>query len=212
MEVWNVVLNDLELSYKRSNDKEILFYTLHTQYGLIGYLIGVKQYSQSKRLIEKVESNIEKLLKINSKWVEVISLKAAIKAYKIAINPYKAPFLGPESNSLINQALTLDSNNPIALIEKGNSKHYAPTFVGGNPNEAIDYYEKAIQIIEKRSDYKQVKTWWYLNALAQLALAAEKAGKPKIAKETYLKILKTAPEFKWVRDELYPKFLKKYKV
>ncbi len=211
MGVWAEVLNNLEQSYKTTNSNETLFNILHTQYGLIGYQIGLKNYSESKKLIEKAENNIEKLLSSNNKWVEVISLKSAIMAYKIAINPYKAPFLGPASNDLIEQALQLDSENPIALIEKGNAKHYAPSFVGGNPVEAQGFYKKAIQKIEGNSDKNLTRTWWYLNANTQLALSAEKAGNIKLARDTYDYILKIAPNFQWVKNELYPQFLKKIK-
>jgi tetratricopeptide (TPR) repeat protein len=92
------------------------------------------------------------------------------------------------------------------LIEKGNSKHYAPSFVGGDPKEAIVFYHRAITNLNGSN---QTRSWWYLNTLTQIALAAEKAKDYKLASKTYKEILSIEPNFKWVKDELYPRFLKK---
>ena len=203
---WQKVIADLEKEFETTKSAKVEFQLLHAQYGFIGFLLGSKRTSLGEEYIEKADKHIVSLLKSNPKWVEVMALEAAIIAYKISLRPYKAPFLGPKSMSLIDDALELDPNNTYALIEKGNSKHYAPSFVGGSPTEAILQYQKAITNIKASS---KTKTWWYLNTLTQLALAAEKAKNYTLASKTYKEILVIEPNFKWVKDELYPKFLKK---
>ena len=203
---WQRVIVDLEKEFETTKSVKVEFQLLHAQYGFIGFLLGSKRTSLGEDYIAKADKHIASLLKSNPKWVEVMALEAAIIAYKISLRPYKAPFLGPRSMSLIDDALELDPNNIYALIEKGNSKHYAPSFVGGSPTEAIVNYQKAIANIKVTS---KTKTWWYLNTLTQLALAAEKAKNYTLASKTYKEILAIEPNFKWVKDELYPKFLKK---
>lgn len=203
---WQRVIVDLEKEFETTKSVKVEFQLLHAQYGFIGFLLGSKRTSLGEDYIAKADKHIASLLKSNPKWVEVMALEAAIIAYKISLRPYKAPFLGPRSMSLIDDALELDPNNIYALIEKGNSKHYAPSFVGGSPTEAIVNYQKAIANIKVSS---KTKTWWYLNTLTQLALAAEKAKNYTLASNTYKEILTIEPNFKWVKDELYPKFLKR---
>jgi len=203
---WQKVITDLEKEFETTKSVNVEFQLLHAQYGFIGFLLGSKRTSLGEEYIAKADKHIASLLKSNPKWVEVMALEAAIIAYKISIRPYKAPFLGPRSMGLIDDALEIEPNNIYALIEKGNSKHYAPSYVGGSPTEAIVQYQKAITGIKSSN---KTKTWWYLNTLTQLALAAEKANNYTLASKTYKEILAIEPNFKWVKDELYPKFLKK---
>ncbi len=206
MQEWQKVIVDLEMEFEATKSINTEFQLLHAQYGFIGFLLGSKRTSLGEEYIAKADKHIASLLKLNPKWVEVMALEAAIIAYKISIRPYKAPFLGPKSISLIDDALELEPNNIYALIEKGNSKHYAPSFVGGSPTEAIVNYQKAITNIKVSN---KTKTWWYLNTLTQMALAAEKAKNYTLASKMYKEILSIEPNFKWVKDELYPKFIKK---
>lgn len=206
---WLVVMDELSTEYNRTKSVETLFELTHAQYGYIGYLLGVDDEDRAEKLVAKALSNASVLLDKNPKWVEVLAIKGALIAYKIAMSPYKAPFLGPESVSIIDKALSLDSTNPYALTEKANSKLYAPVLFGGNPKEAILLYQKAIASIERTLNGSKEYEWWHLNVMAQLAIAAEKSGQTELARSSYRKILQVAPNFKWVRDELYPKFTKK---
>ncbi|BDX39396.1 hypothetical protein CYCD_27510 [Tenuifilaceae bacterium CYCD] len=203
---WERVMVDLEKEFETTKSVKVEFQLLHAQYGFVGFLLGSNRTSLGEEYIAKADKHIANLLKSNPKWVEVMALQAAVLAYKISLSPYKAPFLGPKSINLIADALELEPNNMYALIEKGNSKHYAPSYVGGSPAEAIVNYQKAITNIKASS---KTKTWWYLNTLTQLALAAEKAKNYTLASKTYKEILSIEPNFKWVKDELYPKFLEK---
>ena len=57
-----------------------------------------------------------------------------------------------------------------------------------------------------------VKTDWnYLSLLPQIAKAYEELKDYKNAENYYRKILSVAPDFAWVKNELYPQFLKKRK-
>lgn len=206
---WLVVMDELSTEYNRTKSVETLFELTHAQYGYIGYLLGVDDEDRAEKLVAKALSNASMLLDKNPKWVEVLAIKGALIACKIAMSPYKAPFLGPESVSIIDKALSLDSTNPYALTEKANSKLYAPVLFGGNPKEAVLLYQKAIASIEHTLNGSKEYEWWHLNVMAQLAIAAEKSGQTELARSFYRKILRVAPNFKWVRDELYPKFQKK---
>jgi len=207
MDDWRKVINELEVLVSISPSPTTRFKLLHAQYGYIGYLLGNKQIDKAEKLIEKAEVNANILVKSSNYKSSSKAIQAALLAYRISISPYKVPFLGPKSASLINEALSIDPSNIYAIIEKGNAMHYAPSIVGGNPIEAIAYYRKAIEQIELEKPLK--KTWWYINTYTQMGLAAKKAGDKRLAKNIYLKILAIEPNYKWVRDELLPSLSEK---
>lgn len=206
---WVKVQNEMNSLYHKSPSSQLLYSITQTQYGYIGYLIGAKKTNEARDYIKIAEKNIEQLLIANPNWPDVIALKAALLAYSIALSPYKAPFIGPQSMSLINDALTKDSKSTQANIEKANASHYAPSMFGGNPIEAIKYYNFALKLMVAKDGSSPTCSWIYLNTITQLALAYEKANKPELAEATYKLILQIAPNYKWVKEELYPNFKKK---
>lgn len=208
---WEKIIADMEEEYKRTDDIQTLFAITHAQYGYIGYLLGSKMDAKGVLFLSRAEANVTTLLQQNPQWVEAMALRAALLAFRVSLNPLKAPFLGPEGYKLLNRALMAEPENPIVLIEKGNAKHYAPSIVGGNPEEATKLYRQAAKRLKAINNGVAPKTWWYLNTLVQLAFSAEKSGQPTLARKTYEEILATAPDFKWVRDDLYPKLLEKLK-
>ncbi|HDP76240.1 MAG TPA: tetratricopeptide repeat protein [Bacteroidales bacterium] len=202
---WEKVLDEFEALATKSPIAANRFKLLHAQYGYIGYLLGVNQTAKAKRLIEKAEKQANILAGISTYQSTAKAMQAALLAYRISISPYKAPFLGPKSASLIDEALTLSPTNYYALIEKGNARHYAPVIVGGNPTEAVELYRKAIELIEKEYPTGKPKTWWYINTYTQMGLAAQKAGNKNLAKKIYQTILTIEPNYQWVKEELLPK-------
>lgn len=206
MSDWVKVIEELQVHYNRSKNNTSLFELAHAQYGYIGYLLGIKDTKKARQVLSEAEDNIEQLLKVNPRNADALALKGALVAYHISLSPIRAPFLGPRSMGLIDESLSINPNSPQALIEKGNAAHYAPSMFGGDPVVAVKYYSKAIAALEKQNSNQQ--TWLFLNTQAQLALAFEKAKQFDNANRTYLEILRIAPDLKWVRDELYPNFLK----
>lgn len=209
MTEWAKVQNEMNALYHKNPSNQLLFLITHAQYGYIGYLIGAKRNKEARNLIAITETNIEKLLKENPRWPDVLALKAALLAYNIALSPYKAPFIGPQSMSLISEALMHDPKSLQANIEKANASHYAPSMFGGNPLEAVEYYKVALRLMASKDGSRPACSWLYLNTITQLALAYEKAQEPELANATYKQIIQIAPDYKWVKDELYPKFKKK---
>jgi len=202
---WGKVLSELETFVSQSPSASSRFKLLHAQYGYIGYLLGVNQTAMAKQLIDKAEKQANILAGISAYQSTAKAMQAALLAYRISISPYKAPFLGPKSTSLIDEALAINPTNYYALIEKGNARHYAPAIVGGNPTEAVELYRKAIELIEKETPASKPQKWWYINTYTQMGLAAQKAGNKDLAKRIYLTILGMEPNYKWVREELLPK-------
>lgn len=210
MAQWEGTLSQMKSLYKSNPSNDMLYDIILTEYGYIGYLLGIKDNRTARRYLADAEENVERLTLHRPNDANVLALKGALMAYQMALSPHKAPFIGPRSMAMIEESIKVDPNAPQALLEKANSAHYAPSMFGGDPNLAVRYYAKAIAAFESTNGGDAPRSWIYLNAYAQMALAYEKAKQPQNAKRTYLHILTIAPEFKWVRDELFPQFTSKY--
>jgi len=178
-------------------------------YGYSAHLIGKKQYNEAESEISKAEVLVNNLIRISPKNATVYAYKGAFIGLKIASNKLKSIYLKSESNDYINKALDLDPHNVQALIDKGNMLFYSPFVFGGNKKEALNYYLTAASLLEKNKDTNQ--NWKYLNLLTVIGLAYDKEDMPNEAKITYEKLLRKEPNYKLVRDELYPKLLHKLK-
>lgn len=172
-------------------------------YGYIGHLIGKKQNDQAEPMILKGEKLIQQVLQASPKNATAYAYKGSFLGFHIAINKYKSLRLSSESMTYIDKACELDPQNAQALIDKGNMLYYSPRLFGGDKEEAITFYLKGVKILEKNKDTDQ--NWVYLNLLTTIALAYDKINKPKEATLTCEKILRKEPNYKWVRDVIYPK-------
>lgn len=176
-------------------------------YGYTGYLLGRKRYDEAQTIIDKGDKLINQVLHTEPGNATAYAYKGSYIGFKIGLNKFKAMSLGPESSANISKALELDSQNIQAIIDKGNMLYHAPGFFGGNKNEALILFSKGAYLLEKSK--KADHNWFYLNVLTLTARAYENMGQNGQAKRSYENILQKEPNFKWVRDELYPKLLKK---
>lgn len=208
MDLWE---KSIELIYKNSSPKELengseALGMAH--YGYIAWLIGTNQESKASDYLDKAHQNADILLRKNPSNSQAHSLKAAFLAYSIALSNYKAPFLGPKSLEHINQSIKLDNQNPLAWILQGNSLYYMPGFMGGSKEKALESYRKAIVLLEK-NEASLKNNWLYLNTLTLLANGYKELNLNQKAGSMYEQILRVEPNFKWVKDELYPKLRQK---
>jgi len=178
-------------------------------YGYSGYLLGKKRNDQAQTIIEKGDKLIKQVLIADPKNATAYAYKGSFMGFKIGRNKFKAISLGPESSACINKAFELDSQNIQAIVDKGNMLLHAPKYLGGNKNEALKLFLKGAKLLESRK--KTDQNWFYLNILIQIARTYENQEQTEQAKLTYEKILRKEPDFNWVRNELYPKLIKKMK-
>lgn len=204
MKQWPDWIRQMEMTYNHRKEPGLLYDIVVAHYGYVAFLIGVDKEDVAAEYIEKGEEHLEQLKDHAQYKTYYEAMKGAFLAFKIGIKRSRAVFLGPRSMEHINRSVELDSTNPLAWVEKGNAEYHMPRIFGGSYDKAAQYYEEAIHYFEKQNNDQN--SWQYLNALAWLARAYDKARKKEKAAETYRKILALEPEFKWVKEELYPEF------
>jgi len=176
-------------------------------YGYTGYLTGRKQYDLAAPMINKAEKLIHQVLQVSPKNATAFAFKGSFLGFRMAMSRIKTFTLSRESLSDINKAYDLDPHNVQALIDMGNILYYSPRLFGGDKEEALTYYVKGIHILEKNRDTDQ--NWVYLNLLTTVALAYDKTGRTEEARQTCVKILRNEPNYRYVKEVLYPGILTK---
>jgi len=209
MDIWKTQMDKLEMAGRGIQSYDDLLDLTVAQYGYIAYCMSMEQKKKAKEYVLKAEVNAKKMLRHDPEWARVHALLGAIYGFKAGQAPYMAPVLGIRAGREINKAFDLDKEDPHIWMEKGNVDLYKPAIFGGNKYDAIDYYLRAIDLFEKDKD-KISESWLYLNTLSGLATAYVRTDQIKKADQIYLKLLKVEPEFKWIADDVYPKFRKKY--
>lgn len=202
---WKKNIDSLNHIKQKTNKEKLDL--INYQYGYVGYCIGQKKYSEAEDYIAKSEKYIKQLENKNYNLSMLFAYKAAFIGFEIGISPYKAPFIGSKSMTFAQKAVDYNPKNAFAYLQLANVAYYTPIIFGGSKKEAMHYYLKAAKIMEEDNEMHQ--NWNYLNLLAKIINAYAKEKKYGEAKKYCIKTLAIEPEFEWVKNDIYPKILKK---
>ncbi len=208
MQSWKLIIDKMDAVTSKNN--LLLLELVNFQYGYIGWCIGNNKKDDAKKYLELAECNITILSKDNQYLSIINSYKSAFYGYKIGLNQLLAPFIGLKSIDCAKLAMKLDPENPFGYIQYANIQFYMPSVFGGSKEEAIKYYLRAKELMEKDNN-GIVENWNYLSLLTVIAQSYSFLNDTPSALFYFEKILKIEPGFKWVKNELYPKELNKMK-
>lgn len=201
---WERTVKDMESLYSRQSTNSLLYDILLAQYGLIGYYLGTDQKSKASACLKSAEDNLKRLSQVRAYANTSRVFESAFLAFRISLQPLRAVQLGPRSYRLIDQAIEADPNYSRAWIEKANAAFYTPSMFGGNKVGSIEYYQKAIRLLENSMPNNH--RWLYLSTLLALANAYAETGDLPNAIRTTEKALAFEPAFVWARDEVLPRY------
>jgi len=205
MHKWENIIVSIEKQKPESvNEKlELLSY----YYGYTGFLLGVKNYEKAAQYVDKGDKLIANILKVSPKNATAYAFKGSFIGFRIGMSKFKAITLGPESNKNIAHALQLDPSNIQAHVDKANALYHTPGLFGGDKKQSLKLFQKSVSLLEKSKQTEN--NWFYLNVLTLTAKNFESLEQWQNAKSIYEKILRHTPDYKWVKNELYPSLLKK---
>jgi len=191
-------------------DNATLMELVNYQYGYIAWCIGTGRKKEALKHLDQAAENLNLLEKSGFRlsWVE--AYKSAMYGYRIGLNNLKAPFWGPKSLESARKSVKLDPENYFGYIQMGNAEYYMPAVFGGSKEKALGLFRKAETLLEKSGE-RLDENWNYLGLLAMIGEACMETGKYEEARAAFSKALKVEPAFLWVKDELYPRLLKRLK-
>ncbi|MGM0527668.1 MAG: hypothetical protein ACQERS_04625 [Bacteroidota bacterium] len=202
MSGWKAVIEEMEKEYERSASMELLHELLLSQYGFIGYCLKEDMKKEASYHLERALDNLEILKGNKPGSAELMALEGAFMGYEMGIHKLKAMVLGPKAKEKIDGAVEKDPNTVRTLLEKANQLNFSPKIVGGDTGEAIEYYKKAVRLIEEDTE-NLGKNWIYVNTVVVLANAYEQLGNNSLACALYEKLIDYDSNIKWVKDDLY---------
>ncbi|MEO0331627.1 MAG: tetratricopeptide repeat protein [Bacteroidota bacterium] len=187
------------------NETEKLYATTEAQTGLLIYAMANQDEETYDAIADDLEEGLETLLEQNAEDAVALAKMARLYAATMAFQNWKAMYLGPKSEKLVDRALKADPKSPDAWMQRGGSRLFTPKTFGGDIDEAIAAYQKAVQYYEAQPNY--AKNWRYLDALAWLGQAYQKSEQPSEAIAVYQKALEVEPNFGWVKYKLMPQVI-----
>jgi len=206
MDIWKNAIDRMDSLESKTN--ELLLELVNYQYGYIGYCIGYKKRDDAKKYLELAERNIEVLEESKFSPSLINAYKCAFYGFRIGLNKLSAPINGLKSIEHARSALALDKENYFAYIQYGNIQFYMPAAFGGSKKEGIEYFLKAKEILEK-NPVDLTENWNYLSLLLIIGQSHTYIDDLNSAKNVYENILRLEPDFLYVKNELYPRLLKK---
>ncbi len=206
MDQWQATIDKMEKNKQKDNG--YLLQLVNFQYGYIAWCISMKDDKKAASYLKLAEKNLAQLEDQNASMASINAYKSAFYGFRIGLSPFKAPFLGPKSVRYSKSAIEQDANNPLGYIQYGNAQFYMPPVFGGSKQVAIEYFYKALHLMEKNKSELN-ENWNYLNLLVIIGQSYEQTGQLKEAKLIYEKALNIEPQFLFMKDELYPELLKK---
>ena len=177
-----------------TTDIASLMSLIHCYYGYTMMLAEEKQHDAVERNIARAERYIAIVLAKEPNNAEAIDYSGVFTSYAVSLNRLKAPTLGKRSRRLIDRALSIASNNPRILFDKGNSLFYPPAIFGGDKERALKYYRRAIEVIEQQGATS--RNWIYLKLLLLEARCYQATGRHAEALKLYERLLDREPNFK----------------
>ena len=206
MDKWKSVIDRMNAIPDKSDD--LLIELINYQYGYIGYCIGFDRENEAKKYLGMAQKNLEILERNKYSPAVINAYKSAFYGFRIGLNPITAPVNGLKSIDCAKTAVKLDPQQWFGYVQHGNIQFYMPSTFGGSKKEALEYYLKARDLLEKEADSVS-ENWNYLSLLIVIGQTYTYLKDYPSAQKTYNYILDIEPGFTYVRDDLYPKLLKK---
>lgn len=188
---------------KNPSDVKMRYQLALAQFALISGTMRNQDEDLFEQYYDPLLENLKKISEADKNWAEPYALQSAAYGVKMGYSPMQGMILGSKSDNLIEKAKRLDPTSAMAWKVYANAKFFTPEMWGGDLDEAIAGYEKAIQLFES-TPATLPHNWMYLDTMAFLGQAFLKKGERSKAIAIFEKALNVEPEFSWVRYVLLP--------
>ncbi|NLY25641.1 MAG: hypothetical protein GX042_11640 [Bacteroidales bacterium] len=206
MASWKRTIETMNAEEDKSPDRELEL--LNYEYGYIGWCIGNNRKSEARTFIARSLERIASLKEKHHCESLLHAYESAYLGFQIGLAKRKAPKLGPRSLEAARKSIEMDRNNAFGFVQMGNIDYFMPPLFGGSKKRALEHYRTAEQLMAMNGK----GDWNYLALLVQIAAVYEELGNIAMADACYKKALSVAPAFSWVKNELYPAFIKKHHI
>jgi tetratricopeptide (TPR) repeat protein len=189
----------------------IHYYIAYADYQLVSIFNAKNKTAQSETYLEDGITQLESAKALNEKSAEVLALLGSLYGMKAGTGMINGMRFGSKSSGAFEAALALAPTNPRAVMLDGISKFYTPSMFGGDKVAAAVQFKKAADLFESASKTSGEKTetiepdWGHAESYIWQGVAAMDKNDNAAAKTALDKALQIAPDYAWVKYNLYPK-------
>lgn len=206
MDRWKSVIDRMQAEADKSNSLRIEL--VNYQYGYIGYCIWMDKIDEAGKYLDLAIESIDLLEKSGWDPSTIYAYRSAFISFRMSITKTINPLLGMECIQAARSAVELCKDNYFAHVQLGNVRFYAPSVFGGSKKEALEYFLKAKELMERNPE-NLTGNWNYLSLLIVIGQTYDYLDDYPSARMVYEMILDLEPDFIYVRNELYPRLLNK---
>lgn len=185
------------------NDALLLHYKGHALNREASLKEGLGQRDDLGAIFEEAEIALQASLKAKP-LPETHALLSSIHGRQIALKPWKAMALGPQSGSEMTDAIELGPDNPRVWLLRGIGAMFTPKMFGGGPEKTEVYLKKAEQLFVGDRPIAPAPSWGRAEVYAWLGQHYMKEKKTADAVAAYNRALEINPEIHWVKHVLLP--------
>lgn len=168
-------------------------------YGLLNSTMASRDKDTFEVYVDQTVDLLKAIIDQDPEWGEPKAVLSSVYGLIMAYSPMKGIIYGSKSSSLMDDAMRKQNDSPMVQKLYGGSKLYTPKMFGGDPEEAVKAFEKAIEIYEQGETNSN---WMYLDTMVGLSMAYQKTEKTDQAKTTLNKALEVEPEYYWAKSIL----------
>jgi tetratricopeptide (TPR) repeat protein len=202
---WLTGIAELRQAWHRAGqpEGELLYQLALAEYGMVGFCQKRGDCDDVSQRIDRTERYLDQLYGDPAFRGVATSMQGGLLAMRINENNWKGLSLGPRGAALIVEGTRIAPQHPGTWVELGNLRANAPAFFGGDKEEALAAFQKAVQLLDQSPELRRYN-WLYLHALANLGRAHANLGQKQAARQVYQRALAIAPGFHLIEQELIP--------
>jgi tetratricopeptide (TPR) repeat protein len=170
----------------------------HIAYRLAITHLNLGEKKKADQALEVVMDTLPEFLKQNPEHIEAMAILASSIGLRVAVKPYRAPFIAGDSKDWIDQALVNDPNHPLPHMIKGISLYNSPALFGGDKTQALEHFQQAQRLFNSSEE----TFWGEPENLYWLGLNHDALKNGDDAKLYLGKALKQVPSFKQAQRAL----------
>lgn len=174
------------------------YHKAHVAYRLAITHLNLGNKKEADQALDIVLDTLPTLLEEQPDHVEAMSILASSIGLRVAIKPYRAPFIAGDSKGWVEKALLNHPDHPLPYMIKGISLFNSPPLFGGDKQEALKMFELA----QQRYENQQANIWGEPENLYWLGLNYAALNKTDLARDYLQKALDQVPEFKQAQRAL----------
>ncbi len=148
-------------------------------------------------------ARFEAVIKAEPSNGEAHALLASCLGAMIGFDRMLAKDYGRRSGTEMDQALSLEPNNPRVLVLAGISAFLKPEEYGGGPEKAEPLLRRAASILAQEPEDRPWPNWGRFDAHMWLGQLLDKIGRHDDARTEYEAVLTIAPQSQWARAILH---------